>query len=189
MKRALLVHGFNVRDKGAGTVGRLRPVLERMGYSAQRFPYGWTHLPGVLLWNDNAASLLASWIVENCVDLVVGHSNGCALIHQATHLIDEQTVITPKVRAIYIAPALYRDAPKAQCVTRCKVLASTKDWACRSAWLMRPLGWGPMGACGPTAPGYDTELRTDMRHSEWFSDDALKRVTEPEIEKELRCSA
>lgn len=187
--RALLVHGFNVRDHGAGTVGRLRPVLTRCGYVARTFPYGWVHLPGVVFWNDNAASLLAAQIKDDEIDLVCAHSNGCALTHQATHLLDDDPDFQRKVRVIYIAPALYRAAPIAACVARAYVLYSRKDWACRLAMLMRPFGWGSGGTYGMTAPGYVQDER-HVRHSDWMRDDhTLYDITEPLIAAELHTDA
>lgn len=178
-----LVGGFRNRQHGADSVGRLRLLLQTLGYGTRLFRYGFVHLPGVYLWNDNAARLLADAIVDGEVRLVVGFSNGCAMIHQALHLLDEDGY-TGKLDVIYVSPALNRNAELARCVDTCVVLSTPKDWAVRLARWLPFLVWGDMGAKGPTSPDpcYLHWPRPEIGgHNEWWTPHNLAEVTEPAV--------
>ena len=48
-KTAYLVHGFNVRDGGRGTIDMMIPYFERCGWTVRQVDYDWTGLLGVRL--------------------------------------------------------------------------------------------------------------------------------------------
>ncbi len=39
-KRVILIHGFNVRDGGEGSIDKLKPLLKDNGYEPIDFDYG-----------------------------------------------------------------------------------------------------------------------------------------------------
>lgn len=185
--RALLVHGFNVSDRGVGTVGQVAQTIEKAGWRLGRFPYGKLGFLGVRFFNDNLAHALASCIMDNEYTTIVGHSNGCALIHQALWVAHEFGC--HQVNVIYISPALNRNAPLSPCVTRCHVLSTPKDWATRASAAIPFHTWGSMGAKGPA--GYEQRYIHEPcpevnGHSDWFKPPALDGTTRPLIERILK---
>jgi hypothetical protein len=186
-KRALLVHGFNVADGGVGTVGTIEPAVKTAGFTIGRFPYGKLGVLGVRFFNDNLAQALAWCIMDGEFEVVIGHSNGCALIHQALWHAEEFGC--KGVRAVYISPALDRDAPLSPCVTRADVLTTVHDKAVRLAALLPFHAWGSMGAKGPA--GYEQRYIHHpcpevKGHSAWFKPPALDGITRPLVERILR---
>ena len=150
MKRcAFFVHGFNVRDDGKATVDTLKPYFEARGLTPYDFDYGWRGLFGVRLFNDTLAQGLAALAAPG--DVAVGHSNGCAIIHAATHHG------APFRHVIYINPALDSDQAPGPQVERFDVWHSPSDTTVKlSSWL--PFHqWGAMGAEGYT--GTDSRAR------------------------------
>lgn len=136
-----LVHGFNVADGGAGTVGRLTPYLQAAGFTVKPFRYGWRGLLGVRFGNGGIARLLND--AMNPGDLAIGHSNGCAIIHRAA-----KNYGAPFGPIAYLNPALDRDALLPPQIPHLAVWHSPSDrpvaWA---RWLpFHP--WGDMGADG-----------------------------------------
>lgn len=125
-------------------------------------------------------------------DLVlVGHSNGCAVILDALRLLD-----WPIVRELhFFAPACSEDcrtnginhALRNDLLGKLHVYVGLKDWAlwCADNILGRMLGYGVMGRRGPqfvddTIPNVShrviTHVRDDFGHSDWFSEDAFSRT-------------
>lgn len=153
----LLVHGYNVFDPEE-TVGQLRTFFETQGCPTIIVDYGHTGLIETRRKNPKIAKRLA-YLVEasktaqpNRPVIVVGHSNGCAIIHLATtaHNAAIDTVV-------YINPALGKRLAPGPQVSRCQVWHSPSDkpvkWAKRLSRIIprrwfnaRP--WGEMGAVG-----------------------------------------
>lgn len=148
----ILIHGFNVRDSGLGSIQKLAPYFrEWPGTTVRAFNYGWKFLLGVRKWNDDLAEDLAQQIHQSYDQgykriIVVGHSNGCAIAHLASfhlHL---------PVEYVYINPALERELVPSQMVSRIDVWHNRKDKAVAWSRLLfipssnRP--WGLMGKCG-----------------------------------------
>lgn len=144
-----LVHGFNVTDGGAGSVGKLAPYFEAAGFEVKRFRYGWKGLLGVRRSNGTFAQLLAD--VVNPGDIIVGHSNGGCLAKLAADLG------APAAQLVLINPALDADARFAQQVGRIHIWHSPSDkpvtWARWLPWH----AWGDMGAIGYRGP-YDPRV-------------------------------
>lgn len=154
--RIVLVHGFNVRDP-AKTIGKLAALYVAEGVPADHvklFRYGWLGLLGVKFGNDNLAEALRCLLLEVADRgepvIVVAHSNGAALVHRAAWLMDEwgdpHGVIE---RAVYLSPALDRDAQPSPAVKAYDVFYTANDWAVRFSRLW-PSEWGDMGARGPS---------------------------------------
>jgi hypothetical protein len=176
MPRAILVHGFNVHDGGKRTVGTLRPYLERAGYDVRIFSYGWMGLVSVRLFNARFAQMMAD--LSNSDDLMIGHSNGCCLIHLAAQRR------APFRRVVYINPALDRAAPLAPQVGALDVWHSPSDKPVSWARFLPDHPWGDMGAWGyqgrhdPRIRNFNKEsgfAQTSSReHSDVFTGERLR---------------
>lgn len=156
--RAILVHGYNVRDGGAGTTDGLRPLLEAAGYEVLEFDTGWRGLFMVRFGNAKRARRLARMIREG--DLLIGHSDGCNLINLASWCLANSSRPTPKF-VVYINPALDRDTQLAPQIHRALVCHTPSDDVVKMAKLLPFHNWGDMGACGYSEkdPG-----KTDTRY-------------------------
>lgn len=159
--RAHLLHGFNVRDSGAGTVNRLAPALEAAGYEVIMHDFGWRGLLGVRFFNCRRVAQLAAQVDEG--DIAIGHSDGCNIINSAAHYGARFR------RVVYINPALDADTPLADHIDAALVFADRRDWAVRfSSWLPWHR-WGRMGAKGPTTdPDRYATIYHDYGHSGIF---------------------
>ena len=162
----ILVHGFNVWDGGRATVGKLRPFLSQLGVPYIVLNYGHVGLIRTRLKNRAIAKRLAASLRTALAagqrPIVVGHSNGCAIIHLAL----AQMAWREQVEATYINPALRKDAAMAPSLKRLVVWHSPSDKPVRwSKWLptsnARP--WGEMGATGYT--GNDSRVVNHNKES------------------------
>ncbi len=144
IKVAILVHGFNVRDKGEKTIDKLKPFLIEEGYYIIEFDYDWTGVLRVRLYNNSLAMAICSVSkhFSDCWVVAFGHSNGCSIIHKAAH----KGAFFNEV--VYINPALDKDAPLASQIKTAHVWHSISDKPVRIArWFIKH-SWGEMGATG-----------------------------------------
>lgn len=176
-----LLHGFNVRDGGAGSIDRLMPSLENGGFRVLEFDYGWVGRLGVRLYTDRFAQILAGMVPDG--SFAIGHSNGCHVINQA---LREHGA--PLKRVVYIAPALDANTPLPPQVEQCLVLYSPSDWATKIARWIPFSGWGGMGHRGYLGPEDDRVISEDFNqllypglpdvgHSDYF-DPAIVGTTQ-----------
>lgn len=136
----VLVHGFNVRDRGAHTTDRLIPHIDHLGQVRQA-DYGWLGLFSVRWMNPFIARTIAGMVDAPAVG--IGHSNGCAILHRASHESDKLEHI------ILINPALDEDAEFGPSVKRVDVLHNPTDEPVQiSKWLPFRHPWGAMGRYG-----------------------------------------
>lgn len=136
-----LIHGFNVKDRGAETTDRLKPHLAGYGYTPVDLDYGWTGMIKVRLCNRSIARAMAAAIIPGSA--VIGHSNGAALIYQAARAGARFSHVT------LINPALDSDLT-IKGADSVNVWFSPSDrivWAAR--WLRRHT-WGDQGRVGCT---------------------------------------
>lgn len=136
----VLVHGFNVHDKGRNTTDTLKPYFEDRGFKVLQFDYGYLGLMGVRAFNDNLATALASMLPTEAI--VVAHSNGCAIANAASHLTDKIKHL------VYINPALDNDFPVSPYAHTVHVWHSPSDkpvWISKFLWFHE---WGNAGAVG-----------------------------------------
>jgi len=170
-----LVHGFNVRDKGAGTTDTLRPYFEALKYTVVEHDFGFRFLLGVRFGNAKRAQQLASKLTSG--DILVGHSDGCNIITQALWQRYRQHGRRESYRCIFFNPALNRNTEQAANVRKVLVFATPTD---RIVWLSRYLlihPWGQMGRLGYRGPQmdvyrnifYETFFLHDMQHSNIFA--------------------
>jgi hypothetical protein len=155
MKSCYLVHGFNVNDDGKDTIDRLAPFIDANGWQVRQFDYGWTGLLMTLLGNSGRARTLAHLSIAG--DIAIGHSNGCAIIHRATHQgAGFDTVV-------YINPALDVDVAPGPKVKRCVVFHSPDDRAVFVAKLIPGVLWGAMGRYGYQGEPDDRIMNINLR--------------------------
>ena len=153
----LLVHGINT-TLSIETVGKLRTFFECRGCPVVAVNYSYTGVMAARSKNPKVAKDLAKIIRKTKAAepgrpvIVIGHSNGCAIIHIAS------TNFRAEIdTAIYINPALKKDLAIGSRVNECHIWHSPSDspvkWSKRlskiipSSWFdARP--WGEMGATG-----------------------------------------
>jgi pimeloyl-ACP methyl ester carboxylesterase len=139
MKTVYLIHGFNVRDDGAGTTDLLAPLFEDAGLRVKQLDYGYFERVRVRLCNDSMARVIATTLIPN--SLVVAHSNGCDVVYRAA----KHGAIFQ--RAVLINPAL--DADKAiDNAKQVQVWYSPSDSWTRLARFIPRSNWGNQGCVG-----------------------------------------
>lgn len=168
---AHLVHGFNVADKGAGTVGKLAPYFAEAGFDVRVHGYPWTFLLTLRARNKAVAKDLARHIKPG--DVLVGHSNGCAIID----LCLREYRAFGDYGLIYINPALPREHPVPKWAAWLRVYSAESDkpvkWASRLrrfspiSWVC-PHPWGAMGRHG--------YLGDDPRATNVYMDSAIAKL-------------
>ena len=166
MLKAKLIHGYNVKDNGAGSIDTLVKPLEDLGFTVDstEADYGFTTLLMILLGNKKrAAKLLANYEKG---EVLIGHSNGCMIIARA---IDAGM---PVKRAIFIHPALDNDwePPADAAIEQIDVFYSERDVATKVASWIPWVRWGNMGTVGPVKTNPVFKPHNDgYRHSEGFA--------------------
>lgn len=169
-----LVHGFNVRDNGAGTTDTLRPYFEALKYTVIEHDFGFRFLFGVRFGNAKRAQQLASKLTSG--DILVGHSDGCNIITQSLWHRYRQHGRRESYRCIFFNPALNRNTEQAANVRKVLVFCTPTD---RIVWLSKYLithPWGQMGRLGYRGPQrdiyrntfYESLFLNDMGHSKIF---------------------
>lgn len=178
--QVLLIHGFNVSDKGVGSVGELRGFFAAKNYPYHILKYGHSFLLDTRFRNDNVARRVAEYIKNaDRPVVVVGHSNGCTITYLAMTLYGAKPG-----HCVFINPALRSDI-KLPNVCSYDVWHSPSDKPVKWArWLpkakFRP--WGDMGAVGALSVegldliNFNKEVAYEVisdRHSDVFSTEKL----------------
>lgn len=172
-----LLHGFNVRDGGKNTILKLSPYFAEAGAEVVDFGYGYFNLFMPRWRNPQVAQDLA--VACNQAKLagyrvvLVGHSNGCTIIHIAG---EKYGAVADKV--VYINPALNRDVKFPPTFRSFDVWHSPSDKAVSISRILPLNLWGDMGAVGFTRHderGMNFNAQTNFdraskRHSSIFSD-------------------
>lgn len=177
--RAILVHGFNVTDGGAGSTDKLRDSLEARGYEVIEHDTKWSrsllfNLLSVRFGNRKRAEVLAQDIKEG--DLLIGHSNGCCLIAMACWLL-AQLSDTIGVKVVMLNPALDKDAPLSKAISQALVFHTKSDKVVLSSKILLGHKWGECGKVGyhgvssdrVTNVSYESIGLQGMGHSGVFS--------------------
>lgn len=141
MSTVYLLHGFNVKDGGAGSTGKLRAGLERAGHTVKEIKYGWFQRVRVRMCNSSIARVLASMADKDSI--LIAHSNGCAIAYAAAKFG------APFRHVFLINPAL--DAKlEIPHVEKVHVFYALSDpWTKLARWIpWSP--WGRQGAVGFT---------------------------------------
>lgn len=162
----VLVHGYNVRDKGWRTIDGLGPWLEKRGHTVDTdsADYGWHGLIKVRFFHQEAVDRIARAL--GSADAVVTHSNGANYTMKALRLVQRP------IKVIHISPALNRRVKIPECVTEMHVFHTAHDMAVKASRLLRWHPWGDMGAKGykgndPRVTNHDYS-DVVYGHSDWF---------------------
>lgn len=139
--RVILLHGFNVCDEGQRSVGRLAPYFTQAGFVVKRPRYGWLGLLGVRLMNRRFARLIAD--MSEPGDIVVAHSNGCAIAFQAATEFHAEFA-----QLVFINPALDADCEFPPQISHVHIWHSPGDSPVAWSKLLPWHAWGDMGAVG-----------------------------------------
>ncbi|MDX2464470.1 MAG: hypothetical protein QNK31_08185 [Porticoccus sp.] len=138
MTKAVVVHGFNVSDRGKNTTAQLIPYFENENVEAEQFSYGWLGLMGVYFLNLRIVEQLVQKIAPG--DIGIGHSNGCVIIHMAAHYG------APFRNIVYINPALNSNVSFAPHLEQIQVYHNDRDLAVKfGSWLRALMPWAPLG--------------------------------------------
>jgi hypothetical protein len=171
-RRAILVHGFNVRDGGAGSIDKLEPYLLFAGFDVAQFDYGWIGLLGARFGTRKHARRLAAMTEPD--DVAIGHSNGCNVIVEAAWRGARFAHV------VFINPALDADTALPPQIKRADVWHSPSDRAVRFARFLWFHPWGQMGATGYT--GTDKRFRNfDKQNAFARSSDSHSDVFTPPL--------
>lgn len=149
-----LVHGFNVKDGGAGSIAKLKPYYEAAGFEVKLFRYGWTALLMIFpftarLLNRRLARLLADVIRPG--DILGGHSNGALICKLSGDLGAPIGIL------IIINGAIDSDVTFAPQIGRIQIWYSPSDKPVTFARILPRHPWGDMGAIGYRGP-YDARV-------------------------------
>lgn len=171
--RIVLIHGFNVRDNGAGSIDQLVPHLldlfgpENVDIDKDSADYGWDFLLKVhffYVFGDTIPRIAAA--LEDA-DVVITHSNGANYCMKALKRIRNE-----RIHLIHISPALNKGWKFRETFRRCDVIHSRNDRIVYLAKWIPFSPWGNMGQVGPTTDdprvfGQDLTRVADD-HSDWF---------------------
>lgn len=144
-----LVHGWNVVDKGAGTIAKLAPYLE--GEEEVRVlghDWSWS-MTANLLMRGCRSRRVAEELLKECQygDVFVGHSNGCWISYLAAEM-----GARPR-QYVFFNPALRKNREFQECLERVDIFHAPNDKALMvGKWYRRfnPFHsvWGEMGRVG-----------------------------------------
>lgn len=136
--KTIIVHGIRTKE-GMANVGRMRPFVQRTGAECVLFDYGFLNFWEARWKNNELARRLSLLVTPG--DAVIGHSNGCTIIHHAA------TVYKAKFGAVaLINPAL--DSAKSFVADHVDVYYNFDD---KAVWISKLLflhPWGDMGRIG-----------------------------------------
>lgn len=180
--KACLVHGFNVKDAGAGTVDVLasRLLRENIAVDVDEADYGYFGLMDIRWRSGNKRRRVLHRLANAFAkaDLIITHSNGAHFSTLAMEMLDESDV--DRLLVVHISPALNRKTEPPAVVKRQLVLHTPHDKAVRiSSYLLRH-PWGRMGAYGysGSSPKVRNEKHEEVKgHSDWFKVERHTRMT------------
>lgn len=163
-------HGFNVKDKGAGTTDTMTPLLERLGATVVEFDRDWDGLVEASLERDAQADRVAAAVKRASATYypshiaLVGHSHGCSIIHRA-YTRDPHLQLRAQ-RAVLINPALRCNVRFPQHVVYRTYFSPNDRVVTTSKWLrilpwrwLWPHPWGEAGRKGIVG-GLNVNLET-----------------------------
>ena len=177
----VLVHGFNVKNKGATTVDKLAGFITGAGHEVDvdEGDYGYFNLFMIRLFNRkrrNEVLIRLAGAFANC-DVIVTHSNGAHFTTEALKLLPSSYSNTKVV--VHISPALNSNTHIPEAVKVQLVMHTPHDgWVRLSSFLpLHP--WGRMGARGYTGMDIrntNIENHDVYRHSGWFRKQHVRKT-------------
>jgi len=170
--KIVLIHGFNVKDAGAGTVDKLRPYLEGMGYECESdaADYGYIKLWWVRLRKHSAIIRIINAL--HTADVVVAHSNGFNYAIKALSFILFRPIVL-----IGLSPAASTRVKFPMSVSSGYVFFTRSDFWVWVSGFLPWLDWGRLGQHGykGTDPRIESIEFTDVvrDHSDWFDENTV----------------
>lgn len=180
--KIVLIHGFNVKDNGAGSVDKLKPYLQA------RFPkafidtdsadYGWHFLLKVHFFYMFGKTIKRIAEALKDADVVITHSNGANYCMKALKRINNMDL-----KIIHLSPALdkgYRFNWRKFDVAH--IFHTLKDKTVRISKYIPFSPWGNMGQVGAKSRLVSV-LNHDWTkhingHSDWFKDQHIEKVAQ-----------
>lgn len=171
--KLVLVHGFNVKDKGRNTTDRLAPYARAndLKIDIDEGDYGYFNLFMIRWFKAYLKSRVIYRLAKafEDADIIITHSNGANFAIQALDLLP--AVYNNTKIVIHISPALNSGTPIPCAVKAQLVLYTPHDgWVKLASYLpLHP--WGRMGARGYTGTSNkNTNQENDAvkKHSDWF---------------------
>jgi hypothetical protein len=171
--KIVLIHGFNVRDNGAGSIDQLEPHLrdlfghENVIIDKDSADYGWDFLLKVHFFYVFGDTIQRIAMALSDADVAITHSNGANYCMKALRKINNYWI-----HLIHISPALNKKWKFRETFRRCDVIYSRNDRIVYLAKFIPFSPWGNMGQVGPKTDdprvfGQDLTRVADD-HSDWF---------------------
>lgn len=182
----VFLHGYNAKDPSS-MWDQHEAAFKNEGFECRSATYGKTGLLSTAFSNPHLAMLLLSSLrMLNRRVIMVGHSNGCAIIYRMLS-IDAQDFVeraTPKtiVEAVFLSAALDKDAhnryfPAAFQPPRIVNCHTRRDSVLRFIRWVPGIRWGNMGAVGATPekwPFQNRDFTQEVKgHDGWFTPAAV----------------
>lgn len=183
--KIVLIHGFNVSDKGKGTVDKLEPLLREQypdcTIDKDSADYGWI---GLFIANwlyvfTNIIKRIAEALKD--ADMVITHSNGAHFCMKALKRIHN-----PNLKIVHYSPALNSKWKFNQAFDRCLIFHTRHDKPVKWAKYVPFSDWGDMGRNGAESDDWrvgnaDTSdvIKT---HSGYFKKDKIDKIFEIQTE-------
>jgi len=178
--KIVLIHGFNVRDKGRGSIDKLKPYLKKTFPDAlidnDSADYGWDFLlkANYFYWVGDTIDRIANALKD--ADLVICHSNGANYCQKALNKICNK-----KIKVAYLSPALNRHHKFNESFDKCLVMHTNDDKTVSLAKYIPFSSWGDMGKIGALTDDYRVKnidhTTKILHHSDWFIDEHIDSVT------------
>lgn len=178
--KIVLIHGFNVKDNGAGSVDRLKPYLQA------RFPdadidtdtadYGWDWLFKVHFFYMFGDTIKRIAQALKSADVVITHSNGANYCMKALKRISNR-----HLKVVHLSPALNRGYKfRKRVFWSADIFHTLKDKIVGVSKFIPFSPWGDMGQVGssssmPYVRNHDW-TKTINGHSDWFKDEHVEAV-------------
>lgn len=173
--KIVLIHGFNVKDNGKGSIDRLvAPLLKRLPqakFDCDSADYGWHFLFRVhfFYWFGGTIKRIAKALED--ADVVITHSNGANYCMKAVKRIKNLDL-----HIIHLSPALNAAYPyRRRKFRRCDVLHTLYDSIVGISRYIPFHPWGNGGQVGAKTKDCRVENHNFTKyvdgHSDWFNDD------------------
>ncbi len=166
----VLIHGFNVRDGGKGTIDTLEQPLILLGHDPDkdRADYGWHWLFKVRFNHKKDVQRIANALLWS--DAAFTHSNGANYFNQACRIVYKHDP-EKKLKVVHFSPAIDNDAEIPKIVTHMVIFATPHDSAVKWAdklWFHKWGNAGRVGYAGSDNRGSTVFFPTVLEHSGWF---------------------
>jgi hypothetical protein len=179
--KVVLVHGFNVKNKGKTTVDTLAPFIKHAGYDVDvdEGDYGFFNIWMVRFKRSRLRKRVIFRLAQAFIkaDVIITHSNGANFATQALDMLSPEYNNSKIV--IHISAALDTDADVPMAVKKQLVMYTPHDKAVRLSSYLLFHPWGRMGAKGYKGNDNRVEnlLNHDVNaHSDWFTKQHVKQT-------------